>query len=255
MMLTAAKLALAPLLIVQGRRVRRIALQLPEACGPREGLVGPHPSPRAPLRLLLVGDSATAGVGAAQQREALAGRLAQGLARRLAPQGRPVHWQLVARTGATTADAIALLDEAAQAHGDAMAADVAVVGLGVNDVTGQVPLARWLRSMDALAARLRERHGARLVLFSGLPPMHLFPLLPQPLRWYLGSAARRYDRALADWARTRPGFAHAPMPAMADPAMMAEDGFHPGPPAYALWGEALAEVVAQRLDAGGGGRA
>jgi hypothetical protein len=32
---------------------------------------------------------------------------------------------------------------------------------------------------------------------SGLPPMHRFPALPQPLRWYIGSRARDFDRALA----------------------------------------------------------
>ena len=53
MMLTAAKLALAPLLIVQGRRVRRIALQLPEACGPSATAwsASALPVPRLPASL------------------------------------------------------------------------------------------------------------------------------------------------------------------------------------------------------------
>ncbi len=70
MLLTAAKLALAPVLIVQGRRVRRLALRLPEAAGARAAVAG---SGARPLRLLIVGDSATAGVGVARQRDALAG--------------------------------------------------------------------------------------------------------------------------------------------------------------------------------------
>lgn len=74
------ELLLGPLLLWQGRRVRATALRLPEAAGPRtaEG---------SALRLLIVGDSSAAGVGAAHQDEALAGRLAQALAARL---GRPV---------------------------------------------------------------------------------------------------------------------------------------------------------------------
>lgn len=252
LLLPAARLALAPVLLLQGRRVRGLAQRLPEAAGPREAVAG---AGSQALRVLLIGDSAIAGVGAADQHEALAGRLAEGLARRLAAGEGSVHWRLVARTGATTADAIALLDEAVQARGASITADVAIVGLGVNDLTGQVPAARWLRTLDTLADRLRERHGARLLLFCGLPPMHLFPLLPQPLRWYLGSAARRYDRALAHWTLGRPGFAHVPMPAMTDPTLMAVDGFHPGPGAYAVWGDALAGTVLAELSSLGRGGA
>ena len=288
MMLAAAKLALAPLLILQGRRVRRMALRLPEAAGEREAVLGEG---SARLRLLSVGDSATAGVGAAPQREALAGRLAEHLA---AQAGARVHWRLVARSGATTAEALQLLDESfaiavppafaadgsrqsagvaapvaaalqavggAAPAGNAVAADagagihphVGVVALGVNDVTGQEPLRRWLGTMESLARRLERQHGVGLLVVSGLPPMHLFPALPQPLRWYLGACARRYDRALRDWAARRPATLFVPMPAMTDPALMGEDGFHPGPPAYAAWAEVLAQALLGALASGRAG--
>ncbi len=242
MLLTAAKLALAPVLIVQGRRVRRLALRLPEAAGARAAVAG---SGARPLRLLIVGDSATAGVGVARQRDALAGRLAAHLSSRLGTETHRVHWRLVARTGATTADALVLLDETARAR--RLQADVAVVGLGVNDVTGQVPPARWLRTLETLVQRLEQRHGVQLTVVSGLPPMHLFPALPQPLRWFLGATARRHDRALHAWARSRPATVVAPMPALTDPALMAADGFHPGPAACNVWADALASTIVEAL--------
>ena len=240
MLLTAAKIALAPVLIAQGRRVRRIALRLPEAAGERQDVEGDGAST---IRLLIVGDSATAGVGAAHQSDALAGRLAASLAGRLGPGTHRVHWHLVARTGSTTADALELLDAAWRERAGALQADVAVIGLGVNDVTGQVSVRRWLRTLEALALRLEQRHGARLVVVCGLPPMHLFPALPQPLRWYLGATARRFDQALRRWAHRRPATVVAPMPQMTDPRMMAEDGFHPGPAAYRVWADALARAI------------
>lgn len=244
MLMTAAKIALGPVLLLQGHAVRRNALRLPEPAGERAGVVG---NGARELRLLIVGDSAIAGVGAAHQRDALAGQLAGRLALRLEPQGLRLRWTLVARTGATTADAVELIDEAWAATGEALRADVAVVGAGVNDVTGQVPVARWLRTMDALAQRLSQRHGAGLIVLSGLPPMHLFPALPQPLRWYLGEQARRHDRALQRWASGRLGMLHVPLPTMTDPSAMASDGFHPGPPVYRAWAEALAEQVSSNL--------
>ena len=57
-------LALAPLLLAQGRRARRLAQSLPEAAGERSGSCG---AGAAALRVLLVGDSAVAGVGVATQ--------------------------------------------------------------------------------------------------------------------------------------------------------------------------------------------
>ena len=95
-LLTAAKLALAPVLLWQGRQVRRNALRLPEAEGPREGVAG---TGKVCLRVLIVGDSSAAGVGAKNQTQALAGRLSEALSQRL---GGAVVWQLIARSGDTT---------------------------------------------------------------------------------------------------------------------------------------------------------
>ena len=247
MRLLAAKIALGPVLLVQGRRVRREALRLPEPRGARHGTHGARGGGAPPSRLLLVGDSAMAGVGADAQRDALAGQLGEPLLARLGPQAPRVAWRLVARTGIDTAGAIALLDEAWAAERDDLCADVAVVGVGVNDVTGQVPLQRWLRDVGTLVDRLRQRHGACVVILCGLPPVHLFPALPQPLRWYLGACARRHDRALRAWARGREGVRVHAFPPSRDPAMMAVDGFHPGPAGYRAWAASLAVPVAEAI--------
>ena len=65
-------IALAPILLWQGHKVRQRTLRLPEASGARAGILGQG----LPLRLLLLGDSAAAGVGVSRQEEALAGQLA-----------------------------------------------------------------------------------------------------------------------------------------------------------------------------------
>jgi len=254
----AVALPLAPVLLWQGRRVRRDTPKLPEAAGPRHGLVKPRNGPSNPkhpvadpLRLLILGDSSAAGVGTDRQATALSGRLVEGL---VARTGRAVQWKLVARTGITTGEALALM----QAE-PADPFDVAVVALGVNDVTALRGRARWLADVARVTARLAERHAVRRVLWSGLPPMHLFPALPQPLRGVIGLHARVFDGALGDWCVRRTASARAteaghavartatvyvPLPRMTDPSLIASDGFHPGPGAYRLWGEVLAECIA-----------
>ena len=136
------ELLLGPLLLWQGRRVRATALRLPEAAGPRtaEG---------SALRLLIVGDSSAAGVGAAHQDEALAGRLAQALAARL---GRPVGWQLVATSGHSSEQALAAL-----AATELAPADVLVTALGVNDVVDRVAPLQALAALERIQALFRSQ--------------------------------------------------------------------------------------------------
>jgi lysophospholipase L1-like esterase len=263
----AAAILMGPLLLAQGLWVRRVTPKLPEAPGAREGVRAPAVATvatvataataatgsaeavrsGAALRLLIVGDSSAAGVGAAHQDEALAGRLSAALVAALATT---VHWRLVARTGVTARELAKLIDEAAPAR-----FDIALIVVGVNDVTGLRSKAAWLRDVDALAARLRNiAPGARLVA-SGLPPMHLFPALPQPLRGFLGARAIAFDDALGHWAARQPDALHVPIPEMADPSLAASDGFHPGPGAYALWAAELALAIARDGALRGRGRA
>ncbi|AKJ31225.1 SGNH/GDSL hydrolase family protein [Caldimonas brevitalea] len=245
------KLTLSPLLVAQGLRIRKRALVLPEADGAREGLERPQGSAAAdtssttaaPLRLLVVGDSSAAGVGAATQDQALACPLARDLAQRL---DRPVSWRLLAETGLTTQHALALLRATAPG-----ACDVVLVVLGVNDVLTQVPPPRAVRERDALWTGLQQHCQAPLVLWSATPPLEHFPLLPWPLRSVLGHDARRLNQAQATWARTRQVLHVELPPELADGQLaaseMAEDGFHPGPTLYARWAAHVGQLIAQRL--------
>ncbi len=230
------KLALAPLLVAQGMRTRRTALRLPEAPGPRRGRVGRGPV----LRLLVAGDSSAAGVGVGHQSRALAAPLGAYLAEQAT---RQVHWQLVARSGLTTAGTLALL----AAETPSVMADVAVIVSGVNDVVEQVPSHRAVAAREALANWLRNRAGVRHVVFAPLPPVHQFPALPHPLRWVAGADARRHDRALAAWAATRGDVSHPALELRLNRGAMAHDGFHPGEPAYRQCASLLASHIAQLL--------
>jgi lysophospholipase L1-like esterase len=233
--LAATVLALSPLLLAQALQVRRVTPRLPEPEGAREGRHGLGP----PLRLLILGDSAAAGVGASSQEEALAGQLSA----RLAPHFA-LHWHLLARSGDRVRDARRQL-----AAAPSLRSDVVLTSLGVNDVTALRGAGTYLAELRALVQELRAR-GTRLFLVSGLPPMHAFPALPQPLRWALGAQARRFDARLAAWCRTQPDCLHLPFAAPLDRSMMASDGFHPGPPVYARWADAATAGLLARWPAG-----
>jgi lysophospholipase L1-like esterase len=230
-----AKLALSPLLVAQAVITRARMPVLPEADGPREGVAGARHAGR-PLRVFITGDSSAAGVGVEHQERALAGHLGDSLVRKLS---RPVAWRLVARSGVSTAECLAMVERS-----DAWPADVAVAVLGVNDVVDQVPSHRAVQHREALANHLRNRFGVSHVVFMPLPPVHQFPGLPQPLRWIAGADARRHNEAIAAWAATRPDVIHFDIDFALNAEVMAEDGFHPGETVYRICGVSLAEQIA-----------
>jgi lysophospholipase L1-like esterase len=228
-------------LVLQGRRVRRTTPRLTEAAGPRTGEV---PGRGAPVRLLVLGESTAAGVGAADHQEGLAGQVAGSLA---AATGRPVHWRVIGRNGATAATVRdTLLGPAAD-----VVADVAVVALGVNDTLRLRSAGRWTADLRRLVDALRERCGGVPVVLASVPPMGRFPGLPQPLRGVLGMRATLLDRAAARLAEQMDGVRHVPvpLPAGAADAFFCGDRFHPSPRGYAQWGAALGRAAAGVLAA------
>jgi len=233
-----ARTLLFPLLYAQAKRVRAGTEPLPEPPGPRAAREGKG---RDDLRLLVVGDSSAVGVGAPHQDLALARPLARQLAQRI---GRPVRWSLLAEAGLTSAAALAFLKAR-----DVPEADLAVVVLGVNDITNQVPVAQALKHRGEIAIWLEAHAGVAEVLFPALPEMELFPSLPQPLAWWAGQMSRRNNRAQARWAAAwpvrTPRVRHVEMNGLVSPELMASDGFHPGPGLYARVAEHLAEVLGQ----------
>lgn len=221
-------LILAPLLLLQGKRVRRVTIKLPEPLGPRNGSCGHG----APLQLLIVGDSSAAGVGVEHQDQALSGQLCQRLA-----VMHQVHWQLWAKTGATTRSTVQTLEQVPAVKGD-----IVVVALGVNDVTSGCSSKQFKVNTAQLIALLKNKFEAKRIIFSGLPPMHQFPALPQPLRWYLGKRASRLNQVLIQLCNeSESEYLLFTQDKVED--VMAIDGFHPGATVYANWAEQLATKI------------
>ncbi len=224
---------LSPLLALQAVQTRRRMPVLPEALGPREGVLG-RGAPE--WRILIVGDSSAAGVGVSHQHQAFAGHFTRALHRRGA---RRVRWWLRARSGLTTAQ----VHDWLQAE-PAPAADVVLVLTGVNDLIDRIRVRRALNHRRALAEWLLAEGRAGAVVFAPLPPVEQFAILPQPLRHVMGVQARRHNAAIARWADPQRGVYFTPLPMQLSAAGMATDGFHPGEPVYRSVGQALALFVA-----------
>ncbi|MBM94558.1 MAG: G-D-S-L lipolytic protein [Oceanospirillaceae bacterium] len=213
--------ALSPVIAWQGKQVRRQTLRLPEAAGKREQL-----NDDDHFRVLIVGDSAAAGVGVEEQSDALLGQLVSRLSK-----NHPVGFRLSANTGDSSAD---LLRKLQADKTDTRTFDLVIISIGVNDVTGFTSLARWGRLLRTIRAEIQQRFQPATILFTQVPPMHHFPALPQPLRWLLGWRARQLNTILNKTLRPEQVL-NVSIPF--DDIYMATDGFHPGKPGYSLWAE------------------
>lgn len=224
------RIPLLPVLAAQALSVRRKAQALPEPPGPRQGRQGQGPR----LRLLIAGDSSAAGVGADTQARALLGQLVTFLAR-----DNTVEWRLEATTGHRTSDVIARLRNLDTRF------DMAITALGVNDVTSGRTARQFADQQSHLLTLLTGTLGVQSVVVTGVPQMHRFPALPQPLAWVLGCQAARLDRELQRVCARFPQARHLPLHLPDDPALAASDGYHPGPKAYAIWARQAAGLLRQ----------
>lgn len=227
---------LLPFLLPQALWVRRNAVRFADARGPGLGVTGEGDE----FRLVAIGDSIIAGVGARTLENALVGQTAASLASMLACS---VHWSAYGRTGANSTR---ILREFVQST-DQTQADAYLFSVGVNDVTSLTSLRRWEDNVVALIEHYRALAPRAILAFVGLPPMHIFPALPQPLRALIGMRARSIDERLRSICDRYPSVVHVPVKVEPGPGRFSGDGYHPSQASYAIFGEGVASyIMAQR---------
>jgi lysophospholipase L1-like esterase len=212
-----------------------------ESARPTDAEISPGgpPTPGPPLRLVVVGDSTGAGVGASRPETTVGARLAVSVAE--AAQ-RGVSVRTVAVSGARAADLAAQVDLAV-----ALDPAVVVVLIGANDATHLTARASVRRDVGAAVRRLREA-GAQVVVGT-CPDLGGATAFPQPLRELAawrgravgatgGAAVRSAGGSAVDLgAETGPAFRAQPE------VMLSSDRFHPSDAGYALWARALAPAT------------
>lgn len=227
-----AMLPMAPVLLAQGRRLRRETIRLPDAGQPWLGTLDGDD----PMTLLVLGDSTAAGVGVTTQADALPGNLARQLGART---GRGVHWTAAGRNGATSRDLITdYLDTAVADRWD-----VVFLTVGANDALALRTRSAFARDMRVILNALTA--VSPVVLVSSLPAFFRFELLPNPLRFNLYLHSRSLEDAARAVAVTFDTVHMSPPPPPYTDGFFATDMFHPSATGYRDWAEfAVADAAA-----------
>ena len=203
--------------------------------------------PGAGKRLVWLGDSTAAGVGASSSARALPSQVADGLAVRNPSSGDglaapDVSVAVLAVSGARVADVLA--DQVPKVAG--LRPDLVLISVGANDTIHLTGRGAFRHSYEELVRALPP--GVPVVLL-GVPDMGAIPRFAQPLRAVAGWRGRNLD-AEVRWVAARTGAVYADIAGPTGPPFrrnpgryFAADDFHPSDAGYGLWAEAVLKVL------------
>jgi lysophospholipase L1-like esterase len=214
----------------------------------------PAPGARR-LRMVVLGDSTTAGVGVERAEDSLpyliAGRIAEA-------EGQPVHVVSYGWAGARAADLVRQQLprsieplRTTETESFLAGADIVAIVIGSNDATHNTPPRRFRSSLRAVLDGVRETAPAARVVVAGIPAFRgalrgIEPLIfladqyARLLRPVSRSEAERAGAAYADLARD------VPPRIRGRTDVLSEDRFHPSVVGYSAWAAVIAEALLDR---------
>src|SRR5215218_10211543 len=222
-------LPFSPFLFLLGQHTRRKVGLLPDAAGEKSGVVGEGGTL---VKLLVIGESTVAGLGARSHAFGLAGRFAEQLSDRIQ---KPVKWSVIGRNGVTAKRTI---DELVPLMPDEKF-DYILVGLGGNDVMKLSSPRKWRRDMTRLLAILREKNPDAAIFVTNCPMIKYSPAIPHPIKFLLWELSKLHDANIKEFSAglDRVFYYHQPRDIRLEGFFA--DGIHPSEQGYADWSEAM----------------
>jgi len=227
-----AVLPFVPFLYLQSRYVRRAVGRLPDAAG---DAVGKHGAHGETIKLLAIGESTVAGVGANNHAEALTGQFAKHLS---AATGKTVYWQALGESGITVKNALKRL----VSNLPEPQMDVILVALGGNDVFGLSSPRKWRREMTKLLEILRRKYPNAEILLANVPMVRDFRAMPNPLRYVLSSLAKLQHFNSREFITPLERVVYFDAVKAVDDDFFS-DGIHPSATGYDLWARDMVKFM------------
>lgn len=230
-----ALLPFAPFLYLQSQYVRRKVGRLPDASGETKGKFGAE---KAAVKLLVIGESTAAGVGARTHETALAGQFARFLSAKI---GKSIEWQVIGRSGITVKETIHELvpkipDEKF---------DYIMVALCGNEVLKLRSPRTFRRDMKKLLGILKDKNENATFFMTNAPAVRLSPILPFPIKPILGHLSAMHDANAQEFTAEmkRVFYFHQPTEVPED---FFADGIHPSERGYEVWSKRMIEFFGEQ---------
>lgn len=233
-----------PIMLWQGKRIRKEIPSLPEAQGATQGIIDRGAKT---IKLLTLGESTIAGVGVSNHEEGITGQMAQALAKQT---NATVHWQVIAKSGFTvkkvTQELVPLVPDIPQ--------DIIVVGMGGNDTFTINSPAQWRKDFIALIKAIRTKQPSCPIVIANMPPIGEFPAFTKLIQMTLGNLVKLHGTAIEDFPHVFPNLYYNnsliqlkdwadKLPANNTAKDFFSDGVHPSKLTYQLWGEDMVQFI------------
>lgn len=237
-------LPLIPLLIIQGKKIRKEVPRLPEAKKP-QGFI--KTNELKTLKILAIGESTIAGVGVNIHENGFTGALAKEIARK---KNISVLWKVYAKSGYTARQINKrLVPKIAETN-----ADLIVIGLGGNDAFKLNSPTLFLLNVNALIKKIQKKFPTTPIYFANMPPIKEFPAFTKTIKFVIGNLVEIFGERLYKKVKKKRGVyfnkkiitlkkwaKKYDLPE--DVNIYFSDGVHPSQKAYELWGKDMAKFI------------
>ncbi len=178
---------LLPLMYYHGEKIRHSVPELPEAKGV-EGEIRINTD--QVFRLLTIGESTIAGIGAPTHEEAFTGSLAKKLTEKWQ---KNIHWKVYARSGYTAKRVYTkILPKITETE-----IDLIVIGLGGNDAFTLNRPWQWKKDIRLIIKDLQGRFGKKTpIFFTNMPPIKEFPAFTPLIKFVIGNLVEILGKTL-----------------------------------------------------------
>jgi len=238
---------LLPILYFQGRKIKNTIPELPEA----EGIEGIAEIPSNQIfRLITIGESTIAGVGATTHKTGFTGTLANALTTQVQSS---VSWKVYAKSGYT---AKRVKDEILQTITE-KPVDLIVIGLGGNDCFKLHTPKKWNADIRELLANIRAKYTETPILFINMPPIKEFPAFTSTIKFVMGNLVQIFGKELEKVVKDFNNVYYnsktiwfddyiQQMNLDATTADFFSDGVHPSEFAYQIWAKDIANYIMEQ---------
>lgn len=230
-------LPFAPFLYLQGQYVRRKVGRLPDAAGDKHGVFA---NGAEGVKMLVLGESTAAGVGASTHETGLAGQFAKFLGEKI---GKSVRWQVVGKSGITVGRTI---KELVPEIGDEKF-DYIMLALCGNEVLSLHSPRVFRRDMRRLLAILQEKNPDATFFITNAPAVRLSPVLPFTIKFILGHLSALHDANARELTAKMPRVFYFHQPTSV-PADFFADGLHPSEAGYTAWSKRMIEFFEEKYE-------